>query len=372
MPRGPEREATDKSLSDERLKADDELAGRRTDINEAADAIIARARIRADRILEKARAKADEALVRPRDQPLERIALDEERSREDATMRREREVADDTLGREGDARRRAMAALLALEREQTDDHLLLERERADQSVASRDDFLAMASHDLRNMLGGMAMSAAALLNIPSDGSVKAAVANNAQRIQRYTARMNRLVNDLLDVVSIEAGRLALSPLEQNATDLVRETVDASNPLAAAKDISIRTEVRAGSLLAKYDSERILQVLANLVGNALKFTPNGGRIDILVEPAGPYVRFGVIDTGPGVAEQDTSAIFERFWQVAKLQRSGLGLGLYISRCIVEAHGGRIWVESRPNQGSSFYFTLPGVARSTDPPDLAPDQ
>ena len=360
MPPGSEREATDQSLSDERLKADDELAKRRTDINETADAIIARARIRADRILKTARAKADEALARLRDKPLERLAIHEERSREDEITRQERATADDTLGRERNARRRAMSALLALEREQTDDHLLLERERADQSIASRDDFLGMASHDLRNMLGGMAMSAAALMNIPSDGGVKAAITAHAQRIQRYTARMNRLVSDLLDVVSIEAGRLALIPREQNATDLVRETVDAFNALAAAKHISIRTEVRAGSLLAKYDSERILQVLANLLGNAIKFTPNGGRIDIIVEPANPHVRFGVIDTGPGISEQDAGAIFERFWRVANPQRSGLGLGLYISKCIVEAHGGEIWVESRPNQGSAFYFTLPAIA------------
>jgi signal transduction histidine kinase len=170
--------------------------------------------------------------------------------------------------------------------------------------------------------------------------------------------MSRLVSDLLDVVSLEAGRLALIPRQQDATELVRDTLDAFNALAAAQGISIRTEVRAGSLLAHYDQERILQVLANLVGNAIKFTPHGGRIDIMVEPIAQDVRFAVIDTGPGIPEQHTDAIFERFWRVAKLERSGLGLGLYISKCIVDAHGGKIWVESPPHQGSAFYFTLPG--------------
>jgi signal transduction histidine kinase len=355
-----EREATDQSLCDERHKTDDELAKRRLDIDEAADALIAGARTRADRILEKARTKADQMLGLLEGRPRERRVIDDERSLEDATMREERTTADGTLLRERDARRRAMAALLALEREQTDDHLLLERDRADQSIASRDDFLGMVSHDLRNMLGGMAMSAVSLLNIPSDGEVRSAITKNAQRIQRYTARMNRLVADLLDVVSIEAGRLALVPQQHNATELLRDTLDAFNALSAAKGISIRTEVRAGLLLAEYDQERILQVLSNLLGNALKFTPKGGRIDIAVESFEGAVRFGVTDTGPGIPAHSFGVIFERFGQAAKQQRSGLGLGLYISKCIVEAHGGKIWVESPPGQGSSFYFTLPASA------------
>lgn len=355
-----EREATDQSLCDERLKTDEELAKRRADIDEAADAIIDRARDRADRILKKARTKADQTLERFDDQTVQRGVIDDERAREDEVTREERSMADAALASERTARRRALAALLALEREQTDDHLLLERDRADQSIASRDDFLGMVSHDLRNLLGGMALSAVSLMNIPSEGDVKAAIAANAQRIQRFTARMNRLVGDLLDVVSIEAGRLAVVPKQQNATDLVRETLDAFQALAASKQISIRTEVRAGALLAKYDQERILQVLANLVGNAIKFSRKGGRIDITVEPVDHDVRFGVVDTGPGIREQDFGAVFERFWTTARRDGSGFGLGLYISKCIVEAHGGKIWVEGNPNHGSSFYFTLPGSA------------
>jgi signal transduction histidine kinase len=132
------------------------------------------------------------------------------------------------------------------------------------------------------------------------------------------------------------------------------------PLASVKNISVASDVRAGSLLARYDHERILQVLANLVGNAIKFTGEGGRIDLIVEATGDDVRFAVQDSGAGIAPDKLNVIFERFWQVADQRRSGLGLGLFISKCIVEAHGGRIWAESHPGAGSTFYFTLPAAA------------
>ena len=117
-----------------------------------------------------------------------------------------------------------------------------------------------------------------------------------------------------------------------------------------------------------DPERILQVLSNLVGNAIKFTKAGGRIDIVVERIDHEVRFAVIDTGPGIAPDKLPAVFERFWQVAKADRLGLGLGLglYISKSIVEEHGGSIWVDSRVGEGSTFYFTLPAAAPERPPP------
>lgn len=221
----------------------------------------------------------------------------------------------------------------------------------------------MASHDLRNMLGGIAMASRSIMELPCDDKTREAIARDGHRIQRYVGRMARLVGDLVDVVSIEAGRLALVPQRHDIVELLRETLDVFQPLAAAKQIWIGTDVRAGSLLGRYDHERILQVLANLVGNALKFTPDGGRIHIVVEPIDKHIRFAVTDTGPGIASGQLEAVFDRFWQVAdKTSRTGLGLGLYISKCIVEAHGGRVWAESRVDQGSTFYFTLPAA----DPP------
>ncbi|HET9959735.1 MAG TPA: HAMP domain-containing sensor histidine kinase [Polyangiaceae bacterium] len=282
-----------------------------------------------------------------------------ERKQEDSQLQEERTAADENLWSEREARRKFLAALLASEREHTDEHLRSERAQADAAIGSRDNFLAMASHDLRNMLGAIAMSAASLTNIQCDEVVQQAIARDARRIQRNTARMARLVGDLVDIVSIEAGHLAVAPRRHDVVELLRETMEVFQPLAAAKQIWIGTDVKRGSLLARYDHERVLQVLANLVGNALKFTAEGGRIHILVEPIDAFVQFAVADTGRGIGTE-LPAIFDRFWQLAdKSARSGLGLGLYISKCIVEAHGGKIWAESRVGEGSTFYFTLPAA-------------
>ena len=358
-----ERELTDRSLADERGKTDVELEKRRTAVDQQADEVVSRARERADHVLHAARSTADETLLAPGGLANQQEAVAEERRREDAAVHDERTTADRTLSEERGAYRQALAALLALEREETDQHLRLERDRADAAVGSRDEFLAMVSHDVRNMLGGIAMSAASLRSVRCDPASSAVVTREAQRIQRYTARMNRLVGDLLDLASIEAGRLAVMPKQEDAIELIRETVDAFQPIATVKHLSLRTEVKAGALLAQYDHERILQVLANLVGNAVKFGSPGGRIDIVVEAIAGEIRFAVSDTGPGIPSDKLEVVFDRFWQNSADKRTssggGLGLGLYIARCIVEAHGGRIWAQSSAGAGSTFYFTLPAA-------------
>ncbi|MBX3193443.1 MAG: hypothetical protein KF819_41055 [Labilithrix sp.] len=358
-----ERERTDRSLGDERRKTDAELVRRRAHLEENAEAVVQLARERADDVLQRARVTADQKLERAGTDLHERALLDEERRREDEIVRDERAAADETRVDEQAARRRALTALLALERAQTDEHLHTERDRMDRMVGSRDDFLAVVSHDLRNMLGGVVMSATALLRIESEASVRAEIDREAHRIHRYVARMTRLVADLLDVVSIDAGRLAVAPERHDARELLGETLDVFRPLASVKKIAMSIDVQAGSLLARYDHDRILQVLANLVGNAIKFTSEGGRIDLLVEAVGDDVRFAVRDSGAGIDPGKLRLVFERFWQVDEKHRSGLGLGLYISKCIVEAHGGRIWGESEPGEGSTFYFTLPAAASAS---------
>lgn len=360
MPNGddnqPQRAATDESLAGERRKTDAEIEKRSAALRDDADAVVTLARKRADDVLGRARASADQKLEAGGQTAEARATLDDERRHEDDTLRKERRVEDDALADEREGRRRALVALLALERAATDRHLLLERDHADASVGSRDDFLAMTSHDLRNILGGIALSTGTLLRAEGDTLSREVVEREAQRIQRYTARMTRLVSDLVDVTSIEAGRLAIVTSRHDATELLRETIDAFHGVAAGLNISLRTEVKADAILARCDHERILQVLANVVGNAIKFTPEHGRIDILVERVDGDVRFVVMDTGPGIHPDKLSTIFERFSQ-ADDNRSGLGLGLYISRCIVEAHGGKIWAESQVGLGSRFFFTLP---------------
>jgi signal transduction histidine kinase len=171
--------------------------------------------------------------------------------------------------------------------------------------------------------------------------------------------MNRLVGDLVDVVSIEAGRFAIAPTSCDAKALIREVLETFQPTASAKGISLNADTD-GSLLVRLDHERIFQVLANLLSNAIKFTDEDGTISVRVASVGSEARFSVADTGAGIAGNHLESIFERFWQVSQGDRRGLGLGLFISKCIVEAHGGRIWTESEIGKGSIFHFVLPGAA------------
>jgi signal transduction histidine kinase len=228
-------------------------------------------------------------------------------------------------------------------------------------LGTRDEFLGMVSHDLRTMLGGISLGAALLAKeAVGEGERGAARLLQIERIQRFTTRMNRLLGDLLDVVSLEAGTLRVVPRALDGSELLRDTADAFAPSFAAKGVALTTRVVGGSLLATLDHERILQVLANLLANALKFTPMGGSVAVVVTADAPFVRFSVSDTGCGVPEDQVEAIFERFAQGASHDRRGLGLGLYIAKCIVEAHGGKIWLERPSEGGSTFHFTLPAVS------------
>lgn len=358
----PEQERTDQSLSEERERADDAFSKKRDSIEDAADAVVVDARAQADTSLKATRARTDERLEESEAPSQERQSVARERVLEDTAHRKERAISDEKLQEEREESKRALAKLLLFERDKTDQHLLIERARSDDSLAARDDFMGMVSHDLRTLLGGIALHAALLIRHAAEDAVGQRTRKDAETIQRFTARMNRLIGDLLDVASIEAGKLTVEPRPEDAIRLVRETVEAFQPAASAKGLSLDSDVARDSLLARFDHERILQVLANLLSNALKFTPEGGRVSIRVEPVGEEVRFSVVDTGMGIAEDKLERIFERFWQVHEGDKRGLGLGLYISRCIVEAHGGRIWAESQPGAGSTFFFTLPGARTS----------
>lgn len=354
-----ERVRTDESLEDERRKTNVELAKRAAKVEEAAAAVVSRAQERAEDLVERARSVADEHLQDAGASSQQLAVVEMERRDEDQARRMERSVAEEELESERAAHAEALSALLALERDQTDQDLTAERARADQAIRSRDEFLAMASHDIRNLLGGIALSAAALRDTPAGEAGKAALLRQSQRIQRFTARMSLLVDDLLDVVSIEAGRLSVVPRHQDATTLVRETLETFRPTAASKNILLHADVKPGSLLGRFDRERVLQVLSNIVGNAIKFSPQGAKVQIVVEAVDPDIRFAIADSGGGIAPDKLELIFDRFWQSPQRDRGSLGLGLYIARCIVEAHGGRIWAESQPAQGSTFYFTLPAA-------------
>jgi signal transduction histidine kinase len=367
----PERNETDESLHGERKRADLELGRQHASMEMDLDAVVRQAREDADEVLEKARGHADEVLEKAReraDETLERDAsgrrqtLDQERAQEDATVEQDRLTADETLTDERQERTRALTNLLRLEREQTDERLLIERARGDADLALRVDFMGMVAHDLRTLLGAIALAAEVQFrSATGDDEAGRRVLDAAAKTQRLVARMNRLIGDLVDVVSIEGGRFAIAPTSYDAKALIREIVETFRPTASAKGISLNATTE-GSLLVRLDHERIFQVLTNLLSNAIKFTDQHGTISVRVAPEGSEVRFSVADTGAGIAADQLEPIFERFWQVSQGDRRGLGLGLFISRCIVEAHGGRIWTESEVGKGSTFFFVLPGAAPS----------
>ena len=357
-----EREETDASLRAERSKTDDELSKTIRSVEKDADMVVEVARDRAEETLRKARGRADRALQKSSATTTNRQSLELARAAEDGAVAEEQAEADGQLQVERQERQRALAELLRLEREATNDGLLAERARADEAVATRDDFLAIVSHDLRTMLGGIALSAALIAkDAAAAGDAHVSALDHAVRIQRFTARMNRLVSDLLDVVSLEAGELHVTRTRYDAPPLVRDAVEAFLPSFAAKGISLTSRMPDGSIFVDVDHERILQVMANLLSNALKFTPPGGTVVLSVERRSEEVLFSVTDDGVGVPADQAAAIFERFRQVSK-DRRGLGLGLYIAKCIVEAHAGKIWVESPEGGGAALLFTLPSAAKA----------
>jgi signal transduction histidine kinase len=170
--------------------------------------------------------------------------------------------------------------------------------------------------------------------------------------------MARLVGDLVDITSIEAGKLAVESRPNDLLPLIGEAVAAAQPLALEHHIALHADIHDSALLAKYDGDRTLQVLANLLSNALKFTRDGGKVTIHAKRLGDgVVQVSVTDTGVGIPKEKLEVIFGRFQQAGALDRRGLGLGLFISRNIVEAQGGKIWAESEFGRGSTFRFTLP---------------
>lgn len=360
----PEREHTDASLRAEREKTDRALAERQTAVDavrEDADTVVERARENADAVLLATRHEADGADPRAEAaQPLPELV--EARVREDDALRAERDAADESLRRERAENTRVLAVLLPIERDKTDRYLLTERARSDEAVAHRDDFLGIVAHDLRNLLGGIVMSAGVLADSAAEGNAGEETILGTKRIQRYSARMNRLIGDLVDVASIEAGKLSLTPERGDPSALIVEAVDMFKGSASAKGVTLEA-VPMAPLEVEIDHDRMIQVLANLITNAIKFTAAGGTISVGGDHTEADVRFFVRDNGSGIPETMLEAIFERFWQVGKNDKRGVGLGLYISRCIVEAHGGTIHAESKLGEGSTLVFVIPRRFRAS---------
>ena len=248
-------------------------------------------------------------------------------------------------------------ASLSLQRLSTLSESERRRLEAEAAVRSRDEVLSVVSHDLRNPVSTVAMSIALL----QDDDI--ALSDEERRVQfqiigRSAQRMNRLIQDLLDVARIEGGRLTISCRCEDPSALATEAGESFRVIAEEKSLTLATEIASGLRRVYADRDRVLQVLSNFLGNAVKFTPAGGTITLrtLPDPDGGMI-FQVADTGPGIAAEDLPRVFDRFWQAKRTAHLGSGLGLAIAKGIAQAHHGRVWAESEPGVGSRFFFALP---------------
>jgi PAS domain S-box-containing protein len=230
-------------------------------------------------------------------------------------------------------------------------------ETAVRATRLRDEVLGIVAHDLRNPLAAITMQAAALQRQGSQPERRDQ--EGSERILQAANRMSYLIRDLLDVTLIEAGRLGIDSSRVPTRKLLVDFVEAQRPLASSASLELQLEVTSELPDVRADQHRLLQVLENLVGNAIKFTPRGGRVTVGAIPRQHEVLFWVADTGCGIPPEGLPHVFDRFWQARKGASQGAGLGLPITRGIVEAHGGRIWVESSAGCGSKFFFTIPAA-------------
>lgn len=228
------------------------------------------------------------------------------------------------------------------------------------AIQARDELLGVVAHDLRNPLQAARLATVGLLREAEVTDKTGAVRDRAEVVHRCLDRCDRLIEELLDVARIESGRLGLALAPIAPVELVRDSVEAVSASAEEASLTLAVDLEPGLPPVLVDRDRVLRVFSNLLGNALKFTPGGGRVWVRAERQARDVLFEVGDTGPGLTAEQMPHLFDRFWQAQRADRRGLGLGLPIAKGIVEEHGGRMWAESAPGKGSRLFFTLP-IAR-----------
>jgi hypothetical protein len=236
---------------------------------------------------------------------------------------------------------------------------LLERERearaqAEHAMRVRDEVVGLVAHDLRNPVHTITMGAANLIDLPLPEEQRT---RQLAVIRRSARTMDRLIRDLLDVTRIESGTFAIQQLPIHVKTLLEETLELFEPQARSRDVELTCAASQELPTVRGDRERLTQVLSNLIDNALKFTPSHGRIEMRATLLDDCVQISVADTGTGIAPAHLPHVFDRFWQADRTKRGGAGLGLAIAKGIVEAHGGRLGVESEVGRGTTFHFTLP---------------
>lgn len=247
-----------------------------------------------------------------------------------------------------------------LRRSALEDDLARQVRREQQAVRARDELVAVVSHDLRNPMTVISMLCGMMQKtFSSDGPhTSRRISSAIDTMQQAASRMNVLLEDLLDTSKIEAGRYVINPQPLEVSQIFEEAYSLLAPLALDKfiDLSFNAEP---DLKVHADPERLFQVLSNLIGNAIKFTPKQGRIGVAAMTSGSEIVFTVRDSGEGIAPEQLPYIFDRYWTVKEGNPTGTGLGLYISQGIIKAHGGVLSAESTVGHGSEFRFTVPMV-------------
>jgi signal transduction histidine kinase len=249
----------------------------------------------------------------------------------------------------------AQAAATALHRARSYDAELDKRRRAELLAQAREDVLGVVAHDLRNPLNLIQMTAELMI----DEELPLARRKELLEIgMRAAKQMNRLIEDLLDTVRLQAGRLTLEVETVSVGAIMKQAEETFRPLAEKRHLRFESAAEDGANV-RADPSRVAQVVGNLIGNAIKFTPENGSVRLSATRGETQVEFRVIDNGPGIPADSVPHLFDSFWQARLTDRRGVGLGLTIAKGIVEAHGGRMWVESSLGEGSTFHFTLPAA-------------
>ena len=240
------------------------------------------------------------------------------------------------------------------------------RKRLQAAVNARDDTVAVIAHDLRNPVSAVKMLSSAVLQRAETEKLSRDSTEQVTLIRQAALQMDRLIQDLLDVTRVETGRLVIGPEPIGVAELLESAMETLRPLVESAGIELAEELAPALPRVNADRQRVAQVLSNLIGNSIKATSKGGRITVRARAADEQVEIAVIDTGSGIPADQMSHIFDRFWQSERssIRTRGAGLGLPIAKGIVEAHGGRLWGESKAGAGSTFFLTLPSSSQQRD--------
>jgi signal transduction histidine kinase len=223
------------------------------------------------------------------------------------------------------------------------------------SLRARDEIVGVVSHDLRNPVAAVKMLSRTLLHSPNNIGAEAHA--SIELISQAAEQMDALIRDLLDVNRLDAGKLVVSAVPIDPSVLLTDSLQTLRPLVEEKGISLDLQIKTPLPKVMADRERVQQALSNLVGNAIKFSPAGSKIVVVPRREADEVVISVVDNGKGIATEQLPRVFDRYWQSSRTDRQGAGLGLAIAKGIIEAHGGRIWIESRPGEGTTASFSLP---------------